>query len=268
VRGITELDLRGANVGSISDDKPSWPEKIKLHLDGFIYGSIPGNLRDASWRLWWLDRQTEFAPQPYRQLAKVLRDLGDDEGAKEVLSGLEQKSRIEARRRVIWAPVRWLKHADDDLSNAIVGYGIYPGRAIWLLGGLTALGWVVYRRANLAGAMAPVDKDAYDDFHAHGHPPGNCPPFNPLIYALENSVPLVKLGQDDHWQPDSTPTLRTPDPVTGWWAKLKRILLERWIPDRAISPTALRQLRWTMIIVGWLLATFFLAGLSGIIRTT
>jgi hypothetical protein len=253
VWGVTKLDLRGASVGRISDDKASWPAKIELHLDGFIYGSIPGNLKDASWRLSWLGLQKEFAPQPYRQLAKVLRDLGDDDGAKQVSFELERKSH------------RWML---DGLFRYTIGYGIYPERAIWLMGAFAALNWVVYRRAKLAGAMAPTDKDSHAAFHTDGQPPAHYPPFNPLIYALEISVPLVKMGQDDHWQPDPTPTLHAPVPVTGRWAKLKNILLERPIPDKAISPGALRWFRLIMIIIGWGLATFFVAGLSGIIKTS
>jgi len=248
VWGVTTLDLRGASVGRISDDKASWPAKIELYLDGFIYGSIPGNLKDASWRLSWLGLQKEFAPQPYRQLAKVLRDLGDDDGAKQVSFELERKSR------------RWML---DGLLRYTIGYGIYPERAIWLMGAFAALGWVVYRRAKLAGAMAPTDKDSHAAFHTHGQPPAHYPPFNPLIYALEISVPLVKLGQDDHWQPDPTPTLHAPVPVTGRWAKLRKY--KKYLLDKLVSPGALRWFRWIMIILGWLLATFFVAGLSGII---
>ncbi|HWY22256.1 MAG TPA: hypothetical protein VNX26_13610 [Candidatus Acidoferrum sp.] len=35
----------------------------------------------------------------------------------------------------------------------------------------------------------------------------------------------------------------------------------------AITPKALGWLRWIMIGLGWLLASFFVAGLTGIIKT-
>jgi hypothetical protein len=32
--------------------------------------------------------------------------------------------------------------------------------------------------------------------------PGVSAPFNPVVYALENVLPVVKLGQDSAWAPD------------------------------------------------------------------
>jgi hypothetical protein len=135
VQSITELDLEDAAVGAIWDDETSWPRNGNLYLDGFVYGGISLGPKDALTRLRWLDRQREFTPQPYRQLARVLRDLEDDEGAKQVLFELESRARAEERKRIIHAPVRWLRFTKDTFSEATVGYGIYPGRAIWYLGG-------------------------------------------------------------------------------------------------------------------------------------
>ena len=49
--------------------------------------------------------------------------------------------------------------------------------------------------------------------------------------------------------------------VLGW---LDRLI---WPLDRWLSPSALRWFRWILIGLGWLLATFFVAGVSGIIKT-
>lgn len=81
-------------------------------------------------------------------------------------------------------------------------------------------------------------------------------------------MPLVKLGQDERWQPDPSPSLQSRVPATTRWGKFKYYVLERPIPDKAISPGVLRWFRWVMIVLGWVLATFFVAGLSGIIRTS
>lgn len=117
--------------------------------------------------------------------------------------------------------------------------------------------------------MAPTDKDAYSEFHTSGRPPAHYPPFNALIYSIENCVPLVKLGQDDYWQPDPSPQeIRQPAPGPNSLLRQRvaDLLLVR-LPARATSPTALRWFRWIMIALGWLLATFFVAGLTGIIKT-
>jgi hypothetical protein len=49
--------------------------------------------------------------------------------------------------------------------------------------------------------------------------------------------------------------------VLGWLDRLTSPL------DRWLSPIALRWFRWILIGLGWLLATFFVAGVSGIIKT-
>jgi hypothetical protein len=265
----TQLNLTNAMVGAILDDQASWPERGNLFLDGFVYARFSARSpTDAPTRLEWLNRQEKFTPQPYRQLAKVMREMGDDEGEKRVLFELEERIRAEDRKRLVCEPARWLRVSEDSLSDATVGYGIYPRRAIWCLCGLTALGWIVHRRAKRVGAMAPTDKDAYAEFHeSGGKTPARYQPFNPLIYSLENCIPLVKLGQDERWQPDPSPQPRaaTTAPAAGRRARLKNLLLVR-LPDRATSPMALRWFRWIMIGLGWLLATFFVAGLSGIIK--
>lgn len=261
----TQLELTNASVGALVDDEASWPERGNLFLDGFVYERITYGPTDARTRLNWLDRQGEFAPQPYRQLAKVLRERGDDDGARQVLFELEKRSRAEDRRRIVHAPFRWLRFGEDVVSEATVGYGIYPGNAIWYACVLATLGWIVHRRAERMGAMAPADKDAYDEF-SKGLTPEHYQPFNPLIYSIENCIPLVKLGQDDLWRADPNPQIRVAPVAGGKFRRRVNSALDWVVPGWAVGPVALRWFRWIMIGLGWLLATFFLAGLTGIIR--
>ncbi len=256
----TRLDLTNASVGAIADDEPSWPGKGNLSLDGFSYVRIFGGPTDAQSRLKWLDRQKEFKPQPYRQLAKVLSESGDEEGAREVLFEMEHGRWAGNRRRVI--------RMSGTVLRDTIGYGIYPERAVWYLCGLTALGWMLYRRAARVGAMAPTEKEAYAEFHTTGRPPAHYPPFNALIYSLENCVPLVKLGQDDRWQPDPNPQNRVARTAPGlsFRKRLVNLRLLR-LPARVTSPAALRWMRRIMIGLGWLLATFFVAAVTGIVKS-
>ena len=84
------LNLAGASVRTLADDQQSWPAAGKLWLDDFDYRSIATNSpRDVTSRLRWLELQTGFYPQPYRQLAKVMRESGDDAGAVAVLIAAE-----------------------------------------------------------------------------------------------------------------------------------------------------------------------------------
>jgi hypothetical protein len=269
----TMLGLMNSSVGNIIDAEKNWPKswpvKGNLTLDGFVYERILVGPTDAEARLQWLDLAPVFTPQPYRQLAKVLRERGDEEGAKQVLFEMEGRARAKDRARLVHAPIRWLGHfTKDTLYKTTTGYGIYPGAAIGELLGLTALGWILYRRAQRVGAMAPTEKDAYTEFRASGQAPVHYPPFNPLIYSLENCVPLVKFGQDDRWQPDPNPRRPLEGTVlsANWRVRLKNMLLVR-LPDRATSPVALRWCRWIMICLGWLLTTFLLAAVTGLIKT-
>ncbi len=75
----SKLDLRYAKIGTLWDDKQSWPDKGKIHLDGFVYNGIFEKAPlypDA--RIEWLRRQPEgrFYPQPYEQLAEVYKKAG------------------------------------------------------------------------------------------------------------------------------------------------------------------------------------------------
>jgi hypothetical protein len=264
----TKLDLRSASVGELGDYEASWPGKGKLFLDGFVYERFldgPRIPKDVRTRLRWFDRQGEFKPQPYRQLAEVLRARGDEDGAKQALFELEKRARAEGRRGIVFAPVRWFRHGEDAVFDATVGYGIYPGRAIWYLCGLTALGWIVHRRAQRVGAMAPTDKEAYTEFH-EGRIPVHYQPFSPLIYSVENCLPLLKLGQDERWQPDQDPRRSEPAIAGGKLRRAVDSVLDVVVGDWALTPAALRWFRWIMIGLGWLLTTFFVAGLTGIIK--
>ncbi|MDS4010860.1 MAG: hypothetical protein RKK15_05645, partial [Defluviicoccus sp.] len=73
------VSLAHATVGVLADDLESWPQPGALILNGFVYGAIaPASTTDAEKRLDWLRRQNpqHFSPQPYEQLAKVLRQMG------------------------------------------------------------------------------------------------------------------------------------------------------------------------------------------------
>ena len=78
----TVLDLEDAHAGAIWDDEASWPAPGNLMLNGFVYGDIAGGPSDGPSRLRWLALQPpEYHPQPFRQLAKVLAEMGRDDGA-------------------------------------------------------------------------------------------------------------------------------------------------------------------------------------------
>jgi hypothetical protein len=224
-----KLDMNNSAVSTLVDQEESWPAKIVL--DGFVYGRIADSPTDCKTRLPWLNRQTTFTPQPYRQLAKVLRDEGDDTGARRMLYEMEKKKH------------RDIRHGPAQVWNVIfrgtIGYGIYPRRALWWLLLLIAIGWGTYRYGYSSGAIAPTNEIAYKHFQKNQGPPSHYQHFFALVYSAEHCFPLVNLGQKEAWTPD---------------------------PNRLGLATVLRLFRWSQIFLGWTLATFFVAGVTGIAR--
>jgi hypothetical protein len=279
IKSIFRLKLSDLKVDTLeTDNAKSWPRKGNLSLDGFTYRSVTGGFQDSDFRKDWLRLSLPFSEQPYTQLAKFLQDTGDGDGAKEVLSQMESDSRENARQR--FNPLRKFENYGGDLlQQSTTGYGIYPLRAVYGLGLMAGLAWVIHRRAEVRNAMAPSEKEAYDAYHTSGKLPDHYPPFHPLIYSLENCIPLVKLGQDDKWQPDSSP-LQNPHPPVApagkaqdWLGRtLDRVqqgwewMAQRTIDPAFIRPNRLRWVRWILIMLGWILATFFAAGIAGIVK--
>src|SRR5271157_2281217 len=291
---LVDSGLKYIPPGSPADSSPTlWPQRGKLLLDGFTYGRISSEGQiDVDKRLGWLDLQPEspFHPRPYLQLAKVLQESGDSEGALRVKERMEQLRYKEQNSRVA-AVESWI-------LRTTIGYGYHPLRALkWELG-LGALGWIIYRRSYLAGTMAPTDEGAYSEFKKPGgHVPGNYPSFSPLTYSVENSIPLVKLGQGDKWQPDperqGSPAQTRPATEFGYrvtwtwlpeklrsggqallrwlaamWGRAPKWLQNAWgwISTKTTAPRFVMWFLWIQILLGWLLATLFVAGVSGIVH--
>lgn len=324
------LDLRGVTVASFEDGGPkTWPKQDKLFVTRFKYGYIYPS--GAELRLRWLSLQPydDFSTEPYVQLANALQQSGDDDGARTVLQrAAELKIKHDQRH--------WYLHPDN-LFTASIGYGYRPIWAVGYISIMSALGWIIYRRAYLAGTIQPTDKDAYNQLKSTKSLPPYYPPFAPLMFSLENSLPLVKLGQADKWQPDWASSLarsgaiedmktsasplkigdggkvepaesnsmpsRTLDNTTGETAfgtrpvegdltseqnprfvstlskKLFTLVREyRWkplavrrTPEELIltwvpSARFLKWVIWIQILLGWLFATLFVAGVTGIVR--
>ena len=100
----TRFDLRSAKVGTFHDEEKSWPVEGKLFLDGFTYDRIfEDSPLTAKSRIAWLHRQPrdKFLPQPYEQLASVLRNMGHEREARRVMIekiGIMRTSRHASRR--------------------------------------------------------------------------------------------------------------------------------------------------------------------------
>jgi hypothetical protein len=273
-----KMNLTDASAAALVDNEESWPAAGNLHLDGFVYGRITVGPTDAETRLKWLALQPEFKPQPYRHIAKVLGEMGDDRGARRVLYQMEKLRRTEqtrtwrdrldneklTRRSRLTGWVRYgLGRGWSLVLKATIGYGFRLQRTLICLIGLTALGTLLFGLGYLGGSMAPTERDAYASFEKQGWPPRHYQAFNPFIYALENSVPVLKLGQDSAWAPDPGPREQECSGEVNFrpWKWLARVHPHAWA-----TPCLLRCYRWLQIVSGWMLATLFVAGVTGVVR--
>jgi hypothetical protein len=256
--GETDLDLTDLSVAGIRDDRKSWPARGHLKLGGLVYNRI--SPADHFLRLEWLDRQEGFTPQPYRQLAKVLVEKGDENGAMNVLFEMEH---VRRREHDATLPAR----AWSCLLRYTIGYGHFPGRALWWLCVLTLIGGALFGLGYLGGGIVPVEKEAYSYFEQRGEPPDYYPHFNAFVYSLEHAIPLVPLGQKDHWRPNPS--------IAGTEPKLSPGFLRMATETKAGNHYLLPRIRaigflqlwpWFQIVLGWVLATLFVVGLTGIVR--
>lgn len=243
-----QLTLTNASVGALADEKESWPQPRNLILDGFEYGRFAGPApRDSKARLNWLHLQQPFMSQPYRQLSKVLTEEGENAASMEVLFELE--SQVRARDCRLWQ-----RYFVNPALRSTIGYGYYPLKAFRWLAIFILVGFVLFGIGYRAGSMTPTDKDAYVTFTSGRQIPAYYQRFYPLIYSVENSLPFVKLGQVDRWQPD-------PDSKSVAWRVPASPIL---VPISFAG--VLRCYQWLQILSGWILGTLFIAGVTGVVR--
>ncbi|GGX54037.1 oxidoreductase [Streptomyces minutiscleroticus] len=200
--------LSGARVVNLMDRAASWPGPGMLHMGGFCYENlVPRGPFPLVERLQWVAAATaEYNPEPYERLAAVLRNGGEDEGAREVLLAKQR------HRREILPPAGKLWGYVQDWT---VAYGYRPGRAaVWMA--------VLWAATSLAFSHAD-------------HPPiksGEHPPWNASLFALDLLLPVIDLGQVGYWQ------------LRGGWQWLAAVvILLGWTLATTVAAGATRLLR-------------------------
>ncbi|WP_193141834.1 hypothetical protein [Meridianimarinicoccus sp. MJW13] len=275
------LVLTNARVSAIVDDLHCWPEAGNLDLDGFRYDAIYSTSLSAKDRLEWLRRQNRagkpFKPQPYEQLAKVLRDMGHRDDARLVLIEKERLQRADRRQRLQMANLfedAFAAHCWDWVLRYTVAYGQRPlqaflclalfwGLGLWVFGAafnaqalkpndavsLRSPDWVLCATQADQQVMLPGGRDPVDGRAGPGQSQFDCfaskqaalgyPTFNPWIYSADMLLPVVDLEMQGYWIPD-----------------------ER-LPIGALA----RAYLWLHIIAGWGLSLLAVAGFSGLIKS-
>jgi len=122
----------------------------ELTIDEFFGGAgrmFAAPPTDAATRLKWPALQAPGFHQPFKQLAKVLAQRGDDAGARQVLIALE-----DAR----YATAGPLERLYGKFLKATIGYGLRPLLTIFWSFAVVTLDWPVVSIDKQAGVMRPT----------------------------------------------------------------------------------------------------------------
>jgi hypothetical protein len=238
------LDLQSAKVGTFWDDEHSWPHAGNLFLDGFRYERLYAESPlDAKSRKEWLRLQPRdrFLPQPYEQLAAVLREMGHERDAKLVMIA---KNRDRARftrfpRQGWW----WY-----NFFGRAIGYGYAPWRAFAMSLAMIVLGAFLFGAGFSHDLISPTKESAYE--RNSRKLTNDYPAFTPLVYSLESFTPLLKLDQSANWTPNANHGAQ----VSLWY----------W---RVTTGGLLRCYLWFHIISGWVLTTLWVGAVTGLVKS-
>ena len=246
----TQLDLENAHAGSLWDDRASWPAPGNLMLNGFVYEKFSGGPLDGESRLDWLALQPpamQSQPQPYRQLAQIMRESGRPAAAMraEVAreDALTEYGGMSFGTRV-WRTALW----------ATIGYGYQPLRALWWILLFVVVGTMLFGWGYSARLIAPTEERAYEAFVKNGVPPRHYPPFSSFVYSLENFLPVVDLHQGAYWRPNPYHKHEPRRRALKWTGETIPAILLRWY-------------LWVHILAGWTITPLLFAGLSGLLRS-
>lgn len=270
------INLIAAHVGDLADDRKSWPAgSEQVILDGFTYDRTLGPTTLAA-RSKWLATgshwQGRFFPQPYTQLARVLRQMGHAGEARLVLI---ERERLLAEHRIADDRAAYDRALQGDqtqrgdagriwlrmtgfrlwtwLTKTIAGYGYAPQRALYCSLVVVPLFALAYALLWQMGAMVPADAillttpewatavAANPSAPSHawtGPAASHYETFYSLPYALDVFLPIVDLGQQSTWS----------QTTVTWWG---------W---------GARVTTWVLQGLGYIITTLGLAAATGIIQ--
>lgn len=291
------VSLAASHVRCLEDDAMSWGER--LHLDGFLYDNIIGGApTDAATRLAWLDKQrlehsglngggADFRPQPWKQLAKVLREMGHAEDARQVSIAFEH--RLRQANLIGQTPKHWGKLSSWIYRNVsrgghwlfwvFTGYGYRPLRLLgWMFGVWLVCAMFYWYAAAGQGVFAPSNPLVFQNPNYAACAPTPTPQsastaspaiqgagnwylceklpeeysgFSPLAYSLDVILPLVDLQQESSWSP------LIPTPKGVWYQELFSIFDWKHFT---------RLVLWFEILFGWVSSLLLVAVVSGLTK--
>ena len=230
------ISLKNVKTQQLDDDSINWKKLQILILDGFEYdGFSSDSPTTASERLKWLSLQPSdpFKPRPYVHLANVFRSMGKETDAREVLIA---KNRILRKSKNLSSTFKlW-----NLILEYTIGYGYKPWKILfWFIIPLL-LGWEIFFNAEILGTMVPTKERVYMELEQGKikNIPQLYPKFNPLIYSLDLLLPIINFKQVDYWIPELS------KPYGAFFCCYY----------------------WIHVLLGWILTSFAVAAITGLVK--
>jgi sRNA-binding regulator protein Hfq len=249
------LDLRLTKTGTFWDDEKSWPKAGNLFLDGFRYERLDENapVQADSRRKWLsLQRSDRFRPQPYEQLAAVLRQMGNEREARQVmiLKNHERARFTEFPHQSWW----WY-----NVFGRLISYGYAPWRAFAMSLAMILLGTLLFHFGSAHDLISPTSENAYvkepngqvSEENKRPKISEKYPVFNAFFYSLESFVPLLKLDQSANWRPNANHGTE----ISPFHFSVAR------------TGSLLRYYLYFHIASGWLLTSLWVGAVTGLVKT-
>jgi hypothetical protein len=240
------LDLSNVSASAVDADDQSWPAPERVDVDGFTYGYLRQPdlasrllevVRGASVALSNRMNEPRVRAQPYRQLSKVLADMGWEKESRTVLIALEEE-RDRRGSLPLWQKARRLFYR----VGFRYGYDPVKPAAITALVAFL-IGWFFVSLGKGAGLM--LSKESGTSALAGAE----TEQLSPMLYSLDTLLPIHAFHQEDNWWP------RAED-----W---------HWCFCLPAHPPWGYLLRWWLsaeIALGWAAVGLIVAGLAGVVR--
>ena len=233
-----EVDLIDAKVGTLVDSPGSWTSVKRLRLSSFRYDRIESKM-DVQERLDWLTKHDAsvrpFTPQPYVQLANVLRRQGMISAVNTVMIKREDLQRDADMKQAVQGNEWWGLFALVMLLRPFLslpfkwmfGYGHQPSRVLFWIAVILGITICCAQQIHIHGQFAPTSsvvltsQDWLDSFPTEPlHPDSplwrtqmdawaqttsgrDYTSFSAFLYALDLFIPLDALGQEKNWAPSA-----------------------------------------------------------------
>ena len=267
-----EVDLIDAHVGTLIDSPGSWTSVKRLRLSSFRYDRIESKM-DVQERLDWLAKHDAtvcpFTPQPYVQLANVLRRQGMISAVNTVMIKREDLQRDADMEQAVQGNEWWGLFALVMLLRPFLslpfkwmfGYGHQPARVLLWIAAILGITFWFAQKIHIHGQFAPTSsvvlpsQDWLDSFPTDPVPDSplwrlqldawaqttsgrDYTSFSAFLYALDLFIPLDALGQEKNWAPSAE---------RGWWGDWGH------------------PLRWLVQMAGWVITAIGAAVVTGLI---